>query len=398
MNAVIDLKTQPVKVAAPGKQLAAGEVNAVHPEDCSFASVLWGVLTGFSNQEMTLTQPGAAMPETSSEAEPSPDQPEETALDAAGLAAQIWDLLPRPVFLNQETPERVIEQSGKETLPVYLNTEKDGLSTLDTAVRLDSMGGPAVVEALPDATVMDFELESYPDAVLDLESFVLSGDQQQEVFLAVGTNSTRSDQADAESDTTRDQRSSRGQAVERMEPQTTWTSDWQVREMAAAEQAPLETHASRELSRPDLDWEHLVTAMTLDKQPDGQRLTVRLRPDEMGQLEILFEQTDQGLSARIVADNPETSQWLGSQVQNLQASLAEKGIACTSIDVVYTQSAFSQDSPFQKQQGQASPEDPGSRQRRGQGGHSIPNQNESGGQATSPPVRHPISSYIDRWT
>ncbi|MCD8499387.1 MAG: hypothetical protein LRY35_05680 [Clostridiales bacterium] len=98
MNAAIDLKTQPVKVAAPGNQLAVVAVNAVHPEDCSFASVLWGVLTGFSNREMTLTQPGAAMPETSSEAEPSPDQPEETALDAAGLAAQIWDLLPRPVF------------------------------------------------------------------------------------------------------------------------------------------------------------------------------------------------------------------------------------------------------------------------------------------------------------
>lgn len=336
------------------------------------------------------------MPETSSEAEPSPDQPEETALDAAGLATQIWDLLPRPVFLNQETPERVIEQSGKETLPVYLNTEKDGLSTLDTAVRLDSMGGPAVVEALPDATVMDFELESYPDAVLDLESFVLSGDQQQEVFLAVGTNSTRSDQADAESDTTRDQRSSRGQAVERMEPQTTWTSDWQVREMAAAEQAPLETHASRELSRPDLDWEHLVTAMTLDKQPEGQRLTVRLRPDELGQLEILFEQTDQGLTARIVADNPETSQLLGSQVQNLQTSLAEKGISCSHIDVVYAQSASSQDNPFQQHQGQSSPQESDNRQ--GQGRQAVPIKPDTGSREFHPPVRHPVSSYIDRWT
>lgn len=396
MNAAIDLKTQPVKVAAPGNQLAVVAVNAVQPEDCSFASVLWGVLTGFSNQEMTLTQPGDAMPETSSEAEPSPDQPEETALDTAGLAAQIWDLLSRPVAYSQETPERVNEQSGKETLPVYLNTEKDGLSTLDTAVRLDSMGGPAVVEALPDATVMDFELESYPDAVLDLESFVLSGDQQQEVFLAVGTNSTRSDQADAESETTRDQRSSRGQAVERMEPQTTWSSDWQVREMAVAEQAPLETHASRELSRPDLDWEHLVTAMTLDKQPEGQRLTVRLRPDELGQLEILFEQTDQGLTARIVADNPETSQLLGSQVQNLQTSLAAKGISCSHIDVVYAQSASSQDNPFQQHQGQSSPQESDNRQ--GQGRQAVTSQPDTGSREFHPPVRHPVSSYIDRWT
>jgi len=67
-----------------------------------------------------------------------------------------------------------------------------------------------------------------------------------------------------------------------------------------------------------------VAAIVLEKQPDGQRLTVRLRPDTMGQLEILFEQSEQGLSARIVADNPETTQLLGSQVQTLQSALADK--------------------------------------------------------------------------
>jgi len=397
MNAVIDLKTQPVKVAAPGKQLAAGEVKAILTEDGSFAAVLMQALTGQIHQDLTLAQPEQATPEASEESELLPVQPEETAFET-GMMAQIWALLTRPAALGQETPETVKGQTGKETLPASGLTEKAGLPTQETTASRDSLDRLTAEEILPSPAGLDVEPENVPDPFPDLEPSALAGDLHQEFISAAGKGSAHSDQADVERDMDRDRIMTEHKTIERTEPQPAWTPDWHAREMDVPERIPSDIHASQGISRPGLDWEHLVAAITLDKQPDGQRLTVRLRPDEMGQLEILFEQTDQGLSARIVADNPETSQWLGSQVQNLQASLAEKGIACTSIDVVYTQSAFSQDSPFQKQQGQASPEDLGSRQRRGQGGHSIPNQNESGGQATSPPVRHPISSYIDRWT
>ncbi len=380
MSAPIAMQALPVKVSGPGHGPAPEDIKKIQPEDCSFAVALIQALTGLPGQEPPLIQADPAELETS-------------------MAAQIWTVLARPVVRGQEMPGTSQGQLGAIAPPADPPTSNNGPS-----LQNQQLMQLASVENLSDPAALAVKPEPMADPVLAGEPSATAIEPHQVSVITSGADTSNSEQPEnsEQSDAEAGSLSHRGRiektADEQFEPGPVWTSDQPALEMAVPEQSQSESTASQSLSKPGLDWEHLVAAIVLEKQPDGQRLTVRLRPDTMGQLEILFEQSEQGLSARIVADNPETTQLLGSQVQTLQSALADKGIACASIAVVYEQSAFTQDHPFQQHQGQSSPQEPPNKHDQGQGSQSIPSQQDTGGREIRPPLRHPVSSYIDRWT
>lgn len=416
MSAAIVMQTVPAKIAGPGNGPPSVASREEAAKDSSFAAMLLQSLAGLPGQNLSLmTQADPANPADPEETVSLPVPTEDAAL-AAGMVAQVWALLARPAALDQEAPGTVQGQSGAVTLPANALTgnqgpsiqEKQPMQRAATALEADGcadwMSGQSMVETLSDPAVLAVTPGSFADPVRELEPAAAAGDLQaagdfqQESVIASGADASDSESPDAQADKPSQPGVSEKLADERFEPLPAWTSDQRLHEISTPDLSLAESPASKSLTEPGLDWEHLVAAIALEQQPDGQRLTVRLRPDTMGQLEILFEQTDRGLNARIVVDNAETSQLLGSQVQALQTALADKGIDCTSIAVVYEQSAFTRDNPFQQHQGQASPHDPGSRHRQEQQSQSIPVQQDPGGGQSRPPVRHPVSNYIDRWT
>lgn len=83
-----------------------------------------------------------------------------------------------------------------------------------------------------------------------------------------------------------------------------------------------------------IDWSPIVDSWSMRTAPGPQQWTVRLRPDEFGQVQIHLEQLDQGLVARIVADQALTTELLRSQLLQLDSALQDQGIHCQRLEVL----------------------------------------------------------------
>jgi flagellar hook-length control protein FliK len=84
---------------------------------------------------------------------------------------------------------------------------------------------------------------------------------------------------------------------------------------------------------PELNWDHLVASIHLKQKTSQKTLTIQLRPDSYGKLQIRLEHSEQGLMTHLITDNAQTSVLLGSHVRHLQDLLAAKGFVCPQIEV-----------------------------------------------------------------
>ncbi|MDD3504229.1 MAG: flagellar hook-length control protein FliK, partial [Eubacteriales bacterium] len=125
------------------------------------------------------------------------------------------------------------------------------------------------------------------------------------------------------------QASEAGLNVERMAysmnpvPQEVETA--QVEQVAMLEQEVV-------LSETDSMGRQLIERINLRELEQAQQLTVRLRPDEFGRLEIRLTRSSEGLIAQLISDTAMTRELLAQQANDLQQALKDQGF-----DIVQTE-------------------------------------------------------------
>lgn len=109
------------------------------------------------------------------------------------------------------------------------------------------------------------------------------------------------------------------------------------RQLAVAPESWPPALAGDELTGDELAGQ--VTSTLLKERPNGEtRLTVRLKPDEWGSLEVHLTRSTSGLVAKIQTDRPETCQLLRDRVPFIQESCQINGEAMR-IEIQYQESA-----------------------------------------------------------
>jgi len=142
-------------------------------------------------------------------------------------------------------------------------------------------------------------------------------------------------------------------AVQRQDPSSRHAADLAVERMdvrTVENRAVLKPTAHTEIkqvpiqdSRPPAlvgdDLARQVASVVLRNFQNGEsRLTVRLKPDQWGTLEIQLIRSEDGLVARIQSDRPETCQLLSERIPLLQESLHSPG-AASRVEIQYQESA-----------------------------------------------------------
>jgi flagellar hook-length control protein FliK len=86
------------------------------------------------------------------------------------------------------------------------------------------------------------------------------------------------------------------------------------------------------LSETDSMGRQLIERINLRELEQAQQLTVRLRPDEFGRLEIRLTRSSEGLIAQLISDTAMTRELLAQQANDLQQALKDQGF-----DIVQTE-------------------------------------------------------------
>lgn len=80
----------------------------------------------------------------------------------------------------------------------------------------------------------------------------------------------------------------------------------------------------------------MVQEISLDSIDGKSSVEIQLRPDFLGKVSIQLTMDENGLQAKIRAEDPGVKSLIGSQINQLIESLEQKGIRTHTIDVVYT--------------------------------------------------------------
>jgi len=149
-------------------------------------------------------------------------------------------------------------------------------------------------------------------------------------------------------------------AVERMDFRTV-ENQAVLKPTAHAEIQPAPAQESQPPAFAGDDLARQVASAVLRNRQNGEsRLTVRLKPDQWGTLEIQLIRSEDGLVARIQSDRQETCQLLRERIPLLQESLHSPG-AASRVEIQYQESAsggmtFGRDQSASQQGSDGSPE------------------------------------------
>jgi hypothetical protein len=147
---------------------------------------------------------------------------------------------------------------------------------------------------------------------------------------------------------------------------------------------------------PELNWDHLVASIHLKQKTSQKTLTIQLRPDSYGKLQIRLEHSEQGLMTHLITDNAQTSVLLGSHVRHLQDLLAAKGFVCPQIEVSCQPQTLANDHSGQHP-GHSPPQD----HRPAPDVLPVKTARSPENLADRPipgPASHPAVRFLDRWT
>lgn len=81
--------------------------------------------------------------------------------------------------------------------------------------------------------------------------------------------------------------------------------------------------------------DQIVQAAEFALMDDKQEVKLRLAPESLGDVHITLTNTTGGLTAKIVAENPETQQLLASQIYQLEEQLKTRGVEVIDMEVSY---------------------------------------------------------------
>lgn len=135
-------------------------------------------------------------------------------------------------------------------------------------------------------------------------------------------------------------------AASEMRSCTGVSSDLPIGEVTGATLRP----AAPEMPHRVID--QIVKDVRLLKFQDGTNLTIRLRPAELGTLQIRVVSDAQGLTSQIEASNPQTRSLLQAHVPLLMDSLAAAGVRVDSVSVTATPSFSAWTGDMAQQQSQ----------------------------------------------
>lgn len=90
-------------------------------------------------------------------------------------------------------------------------------------------------------------------------------------------------------------------------------------------------------------FDKMIESMESSKSATTSQLEIQLKPDYLGKVSIELSMTDDGLQAKIKADDNGVKELIGGQINQLIESLESKGVRLTQVEVVYTGVSNSED-------------------------------------------------------
>jgi hypothetical protein len=132
-------------------------------------------------------------------------------------------------------------------------------------------------------------------------------------------------------------------AVERQSPMQSVpaSSPAQSRESAASASAPPASSSTAHVPEPVLQ---LADQMRIQVRDGKGEIRIQLKPDSLGRLEIIAENTAHGVSARISTESNAVKSYLENNLQVLQQTLQDQGLKIDRIHIIVQDASDSQSS------------------------------------------------------